>query len=105
MEAPKPQISYVDLPNVSETFADSVEKILVDGQSWRLEFCVTRMDEPKPPIITGKKYPACRLVLTLNAGLDLANKIKGLVEAMEKQGLIKTIQNPNLIVPPGTKPN
>src|SRR5260221_327977 len=105
MEAPKPQISYVDLPDVSETFADSVEKISVDGQSWRLEVFVTRMDEPRPPIIAGKKYPACRLVLTMNAGLDLANKLKGLIEAMEKQGLIKHIQNPNLIVPPGTKPN
>jgi hypothetical protein len=63
------------------------------------------MDEPRPPIITGKKYPACRLVLTMNAGLDLATKIKGLIEAMEKQGLIKHMQNPNLVVPPGTKPN
>jgi hypothetical protein len=102
---PKIEISYQDLPDVSETFADSVEKISFDGQSWRVEFCITRMNEPRPPIISGKKYPACRLVLTPNAGIDLANKLKGIVEQMEKQGLIKVMPNPNLTVPPGTKPN
>lgn len=105
MTPPKIEISYLDLPDVSETFSDSIEKISFDGQSWRFEFCVTRMDEPRPPIISGKKYPACRLVLTPNAGIDLANKLKGMIEAMEKQGLIKQVQNPNLIIPPGTKPN
>jgi hypothetical protein len=92
-------------PTFLETFADSVEKISFDGQSWRVELCVTRMNEPRPPIISGRKYPACRLVLTPNAGIDLANKLKVIVELMEKQGLIKQVPATNLTVPPGTKPN
>ena len=67
-----PQIHFVDRPEVSETFADSIKVISFDGQTMRIEFCVTRMDEPKPPVPpTGRQYPVCRLVLAPNAGLQL----------------------------------
>lgn len=105
-QPPELKIIDVDLPHVSETFADSITKIGFDGQAWRLEFCVTRMDEPKPPIMPGKRYPACRLVLTINAGLELFNKLKGIIDIMEKQGAIKNIPAPNVVVPAGgSKPN
>ena len=104
-QQPELKIVYVDRPEVFETFADSVEKISVDGQVWRIEFCVTRLDEPKPPVIPGKKYPSCRLVLTAKAGLELHDKLKGLVAIMEKQGLVKQQSVPDITIPPGTKPN
>lgn len=105
MAEPKLEISYVDLANVSETFADSVEKINIDGNVWRFEFCATRMEEPKPEknVIPGKKYPVCRLVLTNNCGLDLFNKLRRLVEIMEKQGMVKTTQAQG--IPPNVKPS
>ena len=57
-------IRYVDRPDISETFADSVSGLIFDGQSLRIEFAVTRLDEVKPNMpITGRRYPACRLVL------------------------------------------
>ena len=99
------QIAYVDRPDVCETFADSVEKINFDGVTWRFEFCVTRLAEPKPPAVPGNRYPSCRLVLTAQAGLDLAGKLKGLVEHLEKQGVIKNTPAAALTRTGGTKPS
>ena len=105
MAETKVQITYVDRIDVTETFADSVEKIEFDGHLWRFEFGVTRMDEPNPTVMRGRKYPACRLVLSANAGMDLTNKLKGILEMMEKQGVVVQVSPPHIIQPPGGKPN
>jgi hypothetical protein len=58
-----PTIRQVDRPDVAETFADSVTNLIFDGQSLRIEFGVTRLDEVKPNApITGARYTAwcCR---------------------------------------------
>jgi hypothetical protein len=54
------------------------------------------MDDPTPQLVPGKRHPVCRLVLTAQAGLDLAGKLKGLVEHMEQQGIVKSIPAVNL---------
>jgi hypothetical protein len=47
-----------------ETFGDSIIGLIFDGQTLRIEFGVTRFDEVKANSpITGRRYPACRLVL------------------------------------------
>ena len=52
---------YVDRPEVAETFADSITGLIFDGQTLRIEFAVTRLDEVKTGApITGRRYPACR---------------------------------------------
>jgi hypothetical protein len=57
-------IRYVDRADMVETFADSVTGLIFDGQTLRIEFGVTRFDDVKPNApITGRRYPACRLVL------------------------------------------
>lgn len=89
-QQPMMQISYVDRPEVSEAFADTIEKMSFDGQTLRIELCVTRMDDPKPPHPpTGRKYTACRLVLPPIAALDLLNKLQQLVVMLEQQGIVK----------------
>jgi hypothetical protein len=105
-QQPEVKIVDVDRPELCETFADSILKIGFDGQVWRFEFGVTRMDEPKPPILPGKRYPACRLVLPPKTGLEFAAQLKGLIDVMEKQGVIKTMPAASMITPPaGSKPN
>lgn len=105
-QQPNLQISYVDRPELSETFADHVERIGFDGQGWRIEFCITRMGDPVPPdTLPGKRYPTCRLVLTTNAGLDLVNKLQSLVSMMEKQGILKRTPPTNVIAPSSGKPS
>ena len=78
---------YVDAPAVAETFADTIENILVDGSVFRIEFSVCRLDELEPP--KGRRHPACRLILTNEAAVDLFNKMSQAMEAMKTKGLVK----------------
>ena len=70
---PKPSASirYLDRADMVETFADSITGLMFDGQTLRIEFGVTRFDDVKPNApITGRRYPACRLVLPPAAAVD-----------------------------------
>ena len=91
-QGPQMTLTYVDLPEIAETFADSLERILVDQSGLRMEFVVNRMDDPKPPAPpTGKKYTACRVVMPLNGFMDMVGKLNGIVQALQKQGVIRPI--------------
>jgi hypothetical protein len=93
MNLPEKQIQHVDLPELSETFSDSIRMTFFDGHTARIEFCVTRMDPPKPPgPPTAHRYPCCRLVLTPQTVFDLANQLQPILKVMEEQGIIKRIQ-------------
>lgn len=86
--AVSPKIEYIDVPAVTETFADTVQDMVFDGQTFRIQLCVTRMDEPNGTEggVTGKRYTACRVVLSPSAALDLSNKLGRVLAAMLKQG-------------------
>jgi hypothetical protein len=89
-------IRYVDRPECGETFADAVNSIFFDGQSLRIEFGITRMDEVKKDApLTGRRYPACRLVLPPAAAVDLINKIQQTAAALEQAGLVKANRKDN----------
>jgi hypothetical protein len=90
-QAPKAQVQYqyLDRPEVTETFADFVQRIQFDGQTLRIEFCVSRLDDQKSPA-TGKRYPACRLVLSTGAAVDLMNKMQQITAALIKSGVLKS---------------
>ncbi len=78
---------------MSETFADFVNRIQFDGQTLRLEFCVSRMDDHVPPAAaSGKRYPACRLVLSASAAVDLMNKMQQITAGLIKAGVLKAEQ-------------
>jgi hypothetical protein len=75
---PGPTYAYVDLPELSETLADSVHSLLFDGQTLRITFAVNRMDPSQPPQGTGRRYPVCRLVLTGPGIAELVNQVNQL---------------------------
>jgi hypothetical protein len=83
-----PKIEYVDVPGISETYADTVRGMMFDGQSVRLELCVTRMSEPKKGSseLTGKRQTACRVVLPLSAALDLSTQLGRMMTTLAKRG-------------------
>jgi hypothetical protein len=88
-------IRYIDRPDVVETFADAVSGLVFDGQSLRIEFAVTRLDEVKPNSpITGRRYPTCRLVLPPAAAVDLINRMQQIGAALTQAGLTKTAPRP-----------
>lgn len=81
---------YVDRPEVSEIFADFVHRIQFDGQTLRFEFGVSRLEEQQPPATpTGTRYPACRLVLSTAAAVDLMNKMQQITASLIKAGVLK----------------
>lgn len=81
-------IRLVDRPDLAETFVDSVSGLVFDGQTLRIDFAVTRLDEIKANTpVTGRRYPACRLVLPPAAAVDLINRMQQIGEALTQAGL------------------
>ena len=94
-ERQTPTIRFIDRPEIAETFADSVTGTSYDGQTLRLEFAVTRLDDIKSgEPITGRRYPACRVVLSPAAVLDLINRIQQITAALTQAGTLKATQRP-----------
>ena len=88
-------LRYVDRPDLPETFADSISGLFFDGQSLRIEFAVSRMDEIKPNTpVTGRRYPACRVVLPPSAAVDLINKMQQIGAALAKAGVVRQSEPP-----------
>ena len=84
------ELAYVDRPDLSEIFADTVEKISFDGTALRVEFVVNRWDKPKAQAQPkGRKYPVCRLVLPANGAVGFFNQLNRLFAALEKSGAVK----------------
>lgn len=85
-------IRFIDRPDLAETFADSINALLFDGQSLRIEFGVTRMDEMKQNApMTGRRYPSCRVVLTTVAAVDLINRMQQVAAALTQAGVVKPL--------------
>jgi hypothetical protein len=83
-------IRLVDRPELAETFADSVNSLLFDGQMLRIELGVTRLDEVKPKTsLSGRRYPACRIVLPPAAAVDLINRMQQIASALTQAGVVK----------------
>ncbi len=85
-------LRYEDRADLVETFADNVQRMTFDGRTLRVEFCVVRMDDPdaKAKKRTGKSVPVVRLVLDLDAAVDMFNKMNSLQAALQNQGVIST---------------
>ncbi|HXQ83189.1 MAG TPA: hypothetical protein VN769_03895 [Xanthobacteraceae bacterium] len=88
-------IRYLDRADMGETFADSITGLIFDGQTLRIEFGVTRFDDVKPNTpITGRRYPACRLVLPPAAAVDLINRMQQIAAALTQAGVVKAAPRP-----------
>jgi len=88
-------VRLIDRPDVVETFADCVTGLIFDGQTLRLEFGVTRFDEVKANTpISGRRYPACRLVLPPAAAVDLINRMQQIATALTQAGVVRSAPRP-----------
>ena len=88
----QPTMTYVDRPEISETFADSCFRLSIEGLNAKIEFVVNRMDDPKPPAPpTGKAMTACRIVLPLPGMIDLHSKLTQLIGVLQAKGVLKLI--------------
>ena len=83
-------LRYVDRTDLAETFTNSINNLRFDGQTLRIEFGVTRFDDVKAGAqITGRRYPACRIVLTPAAAVDLINRMQQIGAALIQAGVVK----------------
>src|SRR5262245_36739833 len=83
------RIEHVDLPDLPETFADAIDHIHFDGQTLRVNFGVTRVEVAQPAPTTARRYPACRLVLSSGAAIELMNQMQRLKEGLIQAGVLK----------------
>jgi hypothetical protein len=90
-----PKASHVDRPELAETFADSIHNMVWDGQTLRIEFCVTRYpDGPASPGAEARRFPAARLVLTAPVATDLFNRLQQMIQALAKAAAVASAQQP-----------
>jgi len=83
--ATRPKLRYQDIPDLHETFADSIGQWIFDGQMLRIEFTVTRLDpSASGQPTTGRLLPAARMVLTPACAIQLIRQSQQLLAALEK---------------------
>lgn len=89
------QSKLAELPEVAETFGDSIRAVWFDGSTWRIQVDVIRLDEPAggAPMST-TQYPSCRLVLSAAAGVALLDKLSLLAKELEANGTLKRLPVP-----------
>jgi hypothetical protein len=80
---------HVDRPEISEIFVDFLRGVDINGGVMRFEFVVKRYSEPEEgESDDSRTCTACRLALPIAGVIDLFEKLKELVKALEQQGLI-----------------
>jgi hypothetical protein len=86
-------MTYVDRPEVAETFVDTLRRAGFDGINVRIEFTVNRLDDPQPPAVpTGQALTACRLVIPLTGFLAMAQQLQTLVNTLRAKGVLRQVQ-------------
>ena len=85
----------MDRPDLLETFADFIGSAYFDGQTLRIEFAVTRVDEAKANgPITAHRYPVCRVVVPAPTAIDLINRMHQIGAALTQAGVVKPTPQP-----------
>jgi hypothetical protein len=89
-EPQRPKFRYQDMPELGETFADSIGSWSFDGSTLRVEFLVSRLDALKPgDAATGRAVPVCRLVLTAPAAVELIRASGQITTALMQAGVLR----------------
>jgi hypothetical protein len=89
--------------DVRETFADSMGDVMFDGQILRMEFCVTRLEELKPPAApAGQRHIVSRIALTTEGAVQLMNAAQQIAAALKQAGILK--ETPGLAGAPAAGP-
>jgi len=89
-EPQRPKFRYQDMPELRETFADSIGGWTFDGSTLRVEFTVSRLDQVKQgETPSGRTIPACRLVLTTAAAVELIRTASQVTAALTQAGVLR----------------
>jgi len=87
------QAKLADIPEIRETFGDSIRGVWFDGSTWRIQVDVIRIDDATvgggTPSTT--QYPSARLVLSAAAGIALLDRLNQLSKELEANGTLKRL--------------
>lgn len=87
------EVKYIERPDVRETFVDSLESVMYDGSSLRMEFVVHRFGPPQSNRSANKtKMTAVRLVIPLRGAIGLTSQLNALMGILEQQGAIGEVR-------------
>lgn len=91
------QLTYVDCPEISETYVDALWRVYFDGAAIRVDFVVNRLDDPKAEAPrSGKAFTASRIVVPLLGMADMLNKLQDFMGQLQAQGTICPGHTPNI---------
>ena len=81
MKPDKSNFQYVDRPDLTVAYANSVGLITTEDGVVQLEFLMSRY----PP---GRHYPVARLAMPMVTVVELYNKLRQLMDTSEKKGVV-----------------
>jgi len=84
---PRTSVEFVDRPDLTWTFADSVTSATLESKAvCRIEFCTIRWaDLQAGAPASGKQYPVCRIAMPLNAMIALHKRLGHLLSQLEQE--------------------
>lgn len=87
---PLAALPFNDDPAIRETFADTVEQVVIDDSGLRILFGVTRVTLPKAgdKDVGGYRTVAARIVMPVQGLAALYNQLHQIVRGLEQQGLL-----------------
>src|SRR4051794_512908 len=92
---PPPVLTYVDRPDLLETYADLLGRLLCDGATVRMEFVINRLDDARPNTPpTGKTLPAARVVIPVHALPETIRRLQALMAQLQAGGVLRPIHQP-----------
>ena len=90
-KSPSDFLTYVNRPEISETYVDGLQLIFFDGHSVKIELVAYRFETPKPPAPpSGQKITAARLVLSPQAAEALLNGLSQIAAAVQQEAKVQS---------------
>jgi len=96
---PGTKVTVVDRPDLMENFVEAVDAMTFTNNLLRMDLCSLRLDATNPQAPIAMKVPAVRLVMPLDATVELFNQLNQLFSALEKTGAIKREPSGSFIPP------
>lgn len=78
---------------VAEVIVDSIPFTIFDGHTLRMDLAAARFHRPQPPKDpTGERHVVARVVLSVNAMVELINQMGHIATQLSQAGIIKMHQ-------------
>lgn len=82
---PVTSVEFVDRPDLTWTFSDSVTSVVLEGKAiCRIEFCTIRWND-LPTAASGRQYPVSRIAMPLKTMIDVHKRLSHILSQLEQE--------------------